>query len=1072
MAPRLFILCLIFLLVFPLNVGAINYENASAYRKNIDYRVKHINEAGAKVREKLDIAVNGEVGEFQKWKDLGNEVDRYKQTFEGSIPLLDQDVKGLIESSSDPSLPIIRIDNPFAGYLPKAEARISEIQRARISADQKIATIDQQISEINKMVVGSAQEVTEEAITGFVPSLKNLAVGAGIGIFASYFGAPVVLTAAIATTASGIIEQLGTVAIGTDGLATQSRILSDGLKVLRETRDQYQEARQSYQPALNEMQMIRDELKMHENTYRELNTELRKTTFAWQDYLESVRGRRSAESDQVLDERLNRELSEIKRRALWPVDPPQPIQPSEWMPAAVSSISLYADAVQSVIDGGDLRYVVETMERITNERSVPTEEARKKYEEAARAYNEAHSAHIRRAIEISNNASCSQFISSREKHTACIQRVRSAKLASQRQVLGPARAASDAGRQNEIESRINMEIGSATREINGKLYTYYATTNALFTSAVSEVRDEFYELRSAYRIAEQAAHSPYRWLGGLDNLAGRIDQEVQFRLERPHETVDSIQKYLLNNAEMARKFGSELSTNLSILDGEITQLLAAAGRAQGRIESLMARDGLLLASVPPNRKNLSFWSFMEGRGSRNAFQNLSEKRNQRLESMLVVYDVQFPDWIEKARRIDANRIAAVFLHKADEIKYITDAQEMFRYKLSRAMNDIDQISIELTGEGIRATRTDRGRVAADEEMQSAEWTAILEVIEKFPEEIKNKSTPWDVTAWEYKTPGERLATAVAWLHNQAGEDMKNYINSRRPGYGFVPVPEDRVAELSALWDLLKPSLDAFEAKTTALATVFGDADREVSDSWSSAVSAYSSIPSSGRRDVFTEYRRANIQVSWLQEYLGRMALNLRPVGYEEQRKELQAWFSEYPDDLARWKAEQEEAERLAEQKRRDEEAQRQAELEREAEAQRQAELERQAMIDARRHLETGVRDLYQDFINAYGRGDVRGLLRLMADDWRGGDGSDPYDVEEYLTNSFRVFDRIQYRISGFSAQPQGNNLVRVTYDVSIVGENRRQRLTHEEKVRVVEEVGLVDGEPRILRTISGSQWLR
>ncbi len=121
---------------------------------------------------------------------------------------------------------------------------------------------------------------------------------------------------------------------------------------------------------------------------------------------------------------------------------------------------------------------------------------------------------------------------------------------------------------------------------------------------------------------------------------------------------------------------------------------------------------------------------------------------------------------------------------------------------------------------------------------------------------------------------------------------------------------------------------------------------------------------------------------------------------------------------------------------------------------------------------TRIQQLYQSFIDAYGRGDLRGLLALLAPDWQGGDGSDLRDVEEYLTNSFRVFDRIQYRISGFSARHVGDGRAQVTYTVTIRGENRRQRLTHEESSRVVEEVGLVDGKPVILRTLSGSQWLR
>lgn len=119
-----------------------------------------------------------------------------------------------------------------------------------------------------------------------------------------------------------------------------------------------------------------------------------------------------------------------------------------------------------------------------------------------------------------------------------------------------------------------------------------------------------------------------------------------------------------------------------------------------------------------------------------------------------------------------------------------------------------------------------------------------------------------------------------------------------------------------------------------------------------------------------------------------------------------------------------------------------------------------------------VQQLYQTFVSAYGRGDIRGVLALLADDWHGGDGADLRDVEDTLINSFKVFDRIQYRISGFSVRPSGENSVQVSYSVKIVGDNSRQRLHHEESSQVVEEVGLVDGKPRILRTLSGSQWLR
>lgn len=154
--------------------------------------------------------------------------------------------------------------------------------------------------------------------------------------------------------------------------------------------------------------------------------------------------------------------------------------------------------------------------------------------------------------------------------------------------------------------------------------------------------------------------------------------------------------------------------------------------------------------------------------------------------------------------------------------------------------------------------------------------------------------------------------------------------------------------------------------------------------------------------------------------------------------------------------------------------------EREAERQRQeAERQRQEAERQRREAERPaditqeqVRALYEAFVRAYGRGDTRALLNLLAPDWRGGDGADRRDVEALLGQSFRVFDRIQYRIARMSLQPEAGGGMRVSYRVQIIGENRRQRLEHTEEADIIEIVALVDGEPRILRTLSGRQWLR
>lgn len=119
-----------------------------------------------------------------------------------------------------------------------------------------------------------------------------------------------------------------------------------------------------------------------------------------------------------------------------------------------------------------------------------------------------------------------------------------------------------------------------------------------------------------------------------------------------------------------------------------------------------------------------------------------------------------------------------------------------------------------------------------------------------------------------------------------------------------------------------------------------------------------------------------------------------------------------------------------------------------------------------------IQTLYQDFINAYGRGNLQGLIALLDENWTGGDGADIRDAEDVLINSFKVFEDIQYRISAFKAQALADGTTQISYQVRIIGQNRRQQLVHEEESNIVEIVGLKNGRAKILRTLSGNQWLK
>ncbi len=117
-----------------------------------------------------------------------------------------------------------------------------------------------------------------------------------------------------------------------------------------------------------------------------------------------------------------------------------------------------------------------------------------------------------------------------------------------------------------------------------------------------------------------------------------------------------------------------------------------------------------------------------------------------------------------------------------------------------------------------------------------------------------------------------------------------------------------------------------------------------------------------------------------------------------------------------------------------------------------------------------VRDFYATFARTYEQRNASAVVRLMDDRWTAADGTDLVDVEEMLDNSFRVFDRVEYKIENLtvSARPDGKAVA--SYNVTIVGRILRQDLVHQEK-STVNDVLANDGKGwRIVQTLGGQFW--
>ena len=110
-----------------------------------------------------------------------------------------------------------------------------------------------------------------------------------------------------------------------------------------------------------------------------------------------------------------------------------------------------------------------------------------------------------------------------------------------------------------------------------------------------------------------------------------------------------------------------------------------------------------------------------------------------------------------------------------------------------------------------------------------------------------------------------------------------------------------------------------------------------------------------------------------------------------------------------------------------------------------------------------IRTMYTDFANAYQNRNLPGLIHFLSSDWQAADGSNVYDLETTLGNSFRVFDSIVFKISGLNIQRAGN-FYQVSYQAALTGQIRRMQKSHEETSDVVDTVVITPDGPRIQKT--------
>jgi tetratricopeptide (TPR) repeat protein len=123
-------------------------------------------------------------------------------------------------------------------------------------------------------------------------------------------------------------------------------------------------------------------------------------------------------------------------------------------------------------------------------------------------------------------------------------------------------------------------------------------------------------------------------------------------------------------------------------------------------------------------------------------------------------------------------------------------------------------------------------------------------------------------------------------------------------------------------------------------------------------------------------------------------------------------------------------------------------------------------------MEATVRQLYQNFTQAYQSKNESRVMGFIATGWDAGDGTNLSDLRNYLHNSFAVFDEIRYQISDLNIKKIGERTFKASYSVKITGRIFDNDIRHDESSSVDEEVTIDEkGRAKITKTAGGKFWV-
>lgn len=1064
-------------------VQARNYAEIAAElksaRQNIEAAEKSIEAASQKVSESIAAIRNAESFEGPHWNTLDQSVKDWAAVMEQAGATIDTNARTILRL--DPSASVRLRDSSYfgvelRGLRDQLRGVQTELQGAIARAEQtrqRQAQIRQgAMDDIKDGVVNLTLNAAADVLG--IPTSAGDAAGSvvlkGAEVAGHWFAKPI----GLAHTGIKFL-------VGFYYLADEAK---SGARVLRSAADVDAFAQEFINRTRADIASAQQGIEWVEKLWS-MGTETRnkftRNQSEWRSTAEQASKQQAQNEMLALEEAFDKPTPSLKVSTSWCAAPLPDIDPSEYKPEADAILrELRSAAMAAAFDGGSplayheikeghMKRLYQTLKDAENKRNAASATQRQAitdYLASLRAIDERLGACWRAC---GNNLSCrdSCYAASRaSKEQACAG-------------LRPASTAlHQAGRDLTIRSRVLGYVSSEGWALDRLIMQESVAARNRYSLLFAE-HEQAFDMILAELLTSLASIPSIYALRSYENVPQWADRAIDTWMNGSN--VMETRNMIAGQAERIREAGDKAKQALTVYNRVLPELQQAGVRARAELDAMQNRLGPLLYYDYTN-------GFLDGDVwfnygvPRSSYTPASIEQNVAWAKQRTLGRFSFvePENVAAASRFPYESTARAVESRLGELDDLIARLDIFNFRLSNLNVELDKVSRALTGKALYSQRENSPAAQIASEFSSGQWggfaRSVSDVANQYREMVSQVQRQHGIPVMSQPNPSPRqeLMAFQAALLSYTNQTMANYIRVSQHG-GFLPVEPEKYEQILTAWNALKPLYDQHESLAAPARADIANALQLFPDE-SNLHRAVSALPRIGQSAIALRYNSYRRESEWLRNYATRVEAELRPVNDPQTNDvmaRLQALVEGYPVAKEAWERRQAEQIRQEEERLRQEEARRKAELEAQAQRQRAEEaarLEREQL--SREAVMSAVPKLYQDFVDAYGRGDLRGLMRLLASDWRGGDGADLRDVEEYLTNSFRVFDRIQYRISGFSATPLGEGRVQVKYSVRIVGENRRQRLEHEERSDVVEEVGLIDGQARILRTLSGTQWLR